>query len=51
MDREPWDNEDSSGMDPPIHMLAHKLGKFWKFKIANVNEWIRRGTAAQGEDE
>lgn len=27
-------------------MPAHKLGKLWKFKISEVDEWIRSGGAA-----
>ena len=29
-------------------MPAHKLGKLWKFKATEVDEWIRDGKA--GED-
>ncbi len=29
-------------------MPAHKLGKLWKFKATEVDEWIRQGKA--GED-
>ena len=29
-------------------MPAHKLGKLWKFKATEVDEWIRGGKA--GED-
>jgi len=25
---------------------AHRIGKFWKFKISEVDEWIRAGDAA-----
>ena len=32
------------------NMPAHKLGKLWKFKVDEVDEWIRSGKAAQGED-
>ena len=27
---------------------AHRIGKFWKFKISEVDEWIRAGDAADG---
>jgi excisionase family DNA binding protein len=27
---------------------AHRIGKFWKFKISEVDEWIRAGGAADG---
>ena len=30
---------------------AHKLGRLWKFKVDEVDEWIRSGKAAQGEPE
>lgn len=25
---------------------AHRIGKFWKFKISELDEWIRAGDAA-----
>lgn len=28
-------------------MPAHKLGKLWKFKVSEVDEWIRAGKAAE----
>lgn len=27
-------------------MPAHRIGRFWKFKRTEIDEWIRRGTAA-----
>ena len=27
-------------------MPAHKVGRLWKFKISEVDEWIRSGGAA-----
>jgi excisionase family DNA binding protein len=27
-------------------MPAHKVGKLWKFKISEVDEWVKRGGAA-----
>lgn len=27
-------------------MPAHKIGRLWKFKISEVDEWIRSGGAA-----
>lgn len=27
---------------------AHRVGKLWKFKATEVDEWIRRGEAAEG---
>ena len=32
-------------------MPAHKLGRLWKFKVDEVDEWIRSGRAAAGGDE
>lgn len=26
---------------------AHRLGKLWKFKISEVDEWIKNGGAAE----
>lgn len=37
------------------NMPAYKVGKLWKFKLSEVDEWIRSGGAsnenAQGKDE
>ena len=35
------------------NMPAHKVGRQWKFKISEVDEWIRSGAAASraGSDE
>ena len=30
------------------NMPAHKAGRLWKFKVAEVDEWIRSGKAAPG---
>ena len=32
-----------SGRDMP----AHKVGRQWKFKVSEVDEWIRSGGAAE----
>ncbi len=32
-------------------MPAHRLGRFWKFKAIEVDEWIRNGGAADNEGE
>ena len=32
-------------------MPAHKVGRLWKFKISEVDEWIRSGSAADDEQE
>lgn len=26
---------------------AHKMGRLWKLKVSEVDEWVRRGGAAQ----
>jgi len=26
---------------------AHRMGRLWKFKISEVDEWVRQGGAAQ----
>ncbi len=31
-------------------MPAHKLGRQWRFKISEVDEWLRSGNAADVED-
>jgi excisionase family DNA binding protein len=28
-------------------MPAHRVGRQWKFKVSEVDEWIRSGTAAE----
>jgi excisionase family DNA binding protein len=28
---------------------AHKIGRLWKFKLSEVDEWVRAGGAARGE--
>jgi excisionase family DNA binding protein len=28
------------------HMPAHKVGRLWRFKISEVDNWIRNGGAA-----
>ena len=29
---------------------AHKMGRLWKFKVSEVDEWVREGGAAQGSE-
>lgn len=29
------------------NMPAHKVGRMWKFKISEVDKWIKDGTAAE----
>jgi excisionase family DNA binding protein len=31
-------------------MPAHKLGRLWKFQTTEVDEWVRRGSAASSGD-
>ena len=31
------------------NMPAHKVGRLWKFDIAEVNNWVRQGKAAEIE--
>ncbi len=32
------------------NMPAHKVGRLWKFKVSEVDEWIRSGGAAEKSD-
>ncbi len=31
-------------------MPAYKVGRFWKFKADEVDEWVRSGKASEGSD-
>jgi excisionase family DNA binding protein len=31
-------------------MPAHKVGRFWKFKTEEVDEWVRSGKASEESD-
>jgi len=31
-------------------MPAHKVGRLWKFKVDEVDEWVRSGKAAEDRD-
>ena len=33
------------------NMPAHRIGRFWKFKINEVDQWISSGGAAESEGE
>lgn len=33
------------------NMPAHKLGKLWKFKLSEVDEWIRSGGADERKEK
>ena len=30
---------------------AHKVGRLWKFKVSEVDGWVRAGEAAEGSDD
>lgn len=30
-------------------MPAHKVGRFWKFKKEEIDEWVKSGSAADSE--
>ena len=32
-------------------MPGHKIGRLWKFKIADVDEWVRKGGANEDKAE
>ena len=32
-------------------MPAHKVGSLWKFQLAEVDEWVRSGGAANSESK
>jgi len=32
-------------------MPAHKVGRLWKFKASEVDEWVRAGTAGEPDRE
>jgi excisionase family DNA binding protein len=29
---------------------AHRIGRLWKFKLSEVDEWVRAGGAQEAED-
>ncbi len=29
------------------HMPAHKVGRLWRFKITEIDDWVRKGDAAE----
>lgn len=33
------------------YMPAHKIGRLWKFKISEVDEWVRSGGSDDSTDE
>ena len=32
------------------NLLAPKIGRLWKFKLSEVDEWVRVGGASTGDD-
>jgi len=32
-------------------MPSHRLGRHWRFKISEVDEWVRSGAAANADSE
>jgi excisionase family DNA binding protein len=32
-------------------MPAHRIGRLWKFKAQEVDEWVKSGEATESEDE
>jgi len=32
------------------HMPAHKVGRLWKFKKEEVDEWVKNGSASEPSD-
>lgn len=33
------------------NMPAHRIGRFWKFKSEEIDDWVRSGGAAENEDQ
>ena len=33
------------------HLPAHRIGRLWKFKISEVDQWVRAGGAADQHPE
>lgn len=33
------------------NMPAYKVGRLWKFKLSEVDDWIRSGSAAEESNE
>nr|ART38928.1 H450 [uncultured bacterium] len=32
-------------------LRAHRVGRLWKFKLSEVDEWVRAGGADEGKDQ
>ena len=37
--------------NPNNEVPAHKIGRFWKFKCSEINEWVNSGKSANIEDD
>ena len=35
--------------DPKNNIPAHKIGRLWKFKRSEIDEWVKRGDSAINE--
>ena len=35
--------------DPQNEVPAHKIGRFWKFKCSEIDEWVNSGKSAIGK--
>lgn len=33
------------------NMPSHRIGRFWKFKVDEVDQWVRSGGAAESDGE
>lgn len=33
------------------NLPAHRIGRLWKFKLSEVDEWVRAGGAQEGDRE
>jgi excisionase family DNA binding protein len=31
------------------HLPAHKIGRLWKFRLSEVDDWVRAGGSGTGE--
>lgn len=33
------------------HMPAHKVGRLWRFKISEIDQWVKSGGAAEENEK
>lgn len=33
------------------HMPAHRVGRLWKFKRAEIDEWVKAGNASEASED